>query len=407
MTVFSRALMKSAGPTNADRALIECSPFPMIELEGERHILRQANALFCRLIGKSKDSIVGKPYAEVVSDGSSLDVLDRVYRSRACELHGELEKIQAQPAEWSYIAWPVIDDAELPLGVVLQVTGPTVLQRARDVNEALMISVVQQHERTDVAEALNVQLEAEIAERQRIEANLSKSEEKFRALVAMSSDWYWEQDVIFRFTELSQPTPTDAEYVPADYVGKSRWELPFGGIGQEQWDAHRDLLQQHLPFRNLEYQRVGPRGEAIWNSVNGDPVFDGAGCFCGYRGTGRDISEPKRHEQQIELIMREVSHRENNLLSLVMAVARQSAAANPDLFLERFAARLQSIAANQDLLIENRWEGIEIEALVRSQLAPLCDVVDLRIRLNGPALRLTRTHARSSAWSCMSLRRMP
>jgi two-component sensor histidine kinase len=86
--------------------------------------------------------------------------------------------------------------------------------------------------------------------------------------------------------------------------------------------------------------------------------------------------------------MREVSHREKNLLSLVMAVAHQTAIATPEHFLERFSDRLQSMAVNLDLLVKNQWQGIEMAALVRSHLAPFHEVLDTRIFIGGPVLRI-------------------
>src|SRR6187397_1045517 len=49
-------------------------------------------------------------------------------------------------------------------------------------NEALMLGLVRQHELTDVADSLNVQLTNEIAERKLIELALRISEERYRTL---------------------------------------------------------------------------------------------------------------------------------------------------------------------------------------------------------------------------------
>ena len=42
-----------------------------------------------------------------------------------------------------------------------------------------------------------------------------------------------------------------------------------------------------------------------------------------------DITERKRQEEQISLLMREVNHRSKNILTLVQAIARQTAASRP------------------------------------------------------------------------------
>ena len=58
--------------------LMERSPVPMAELEGPHHIMRYVNPAFCRLHGKSKAALTGKPFAETMEDNKPLS---RVARS--------------------------------------------------------------------------------------------------------------------------------------------------------------------------------------------------------------------------------------------------------------------------------------------------------------------------------------
>ena len=81
-----------------------------------------------------------------------------------------------------------------------------------------------------------------------------------------------------------------------------------------------------------------------------------------------DITERKRQEDQIRLLMREVNHRSKNMLTLVQAIARQTLTANPDDFLDRFAKRIEALSEGQDLLVKNAWKGADLNELVKSQL---------------------------------------
>jgi PAS domain S-box-containing protein len=108
-----------------------------------------------------------------------------------------------------------------------------------------------------------------------------------------------------------------------------------------------------------------------------------------------DATEQKAHEEQVHLLMREVSHRAKNMLSLVQAIARQTAAREPEDFVERFAERIQALAANQDLLVRNEWQGVNVEDIVRTQLAHFADVVGSRIAAHGPKLRLSAAAAQA------------
>jgi PAS domain S-box-containing protein len=111
--------------------------------------------------------------------------------------------------------------------------------------------------------------------------------------------------------------------------------------------------------------------------------------------TNRDITERKAHEEHVQLLTREVNHRAKNMLSVVGAIARQTAAQNPEDFVERFSERIQGLSASQDLLIQNEWKGVEIEELIRAQLAHFASLIDSRIALRGPRLRLNAASAQA------------
>lgn len=140
---------------------------------------------------------------------------------------------------------------------------------------------------------------ADVTERMEAVARLSESEARFRALVELSTDWYWEQDENFRFLSFSDAVEELAGSPAQSHVGKTRWELPTVGVSDAEWAAHQALLERHEPFRNLEYQRINAKGETIWMSVNGDPIFDANGRFKGYRGTGHNITERKLTEARL------------------------------------------------------------------------------------------------------------
>lgn len=109
-------------------------------------------------------------------------------------------------------------------------------------------------------------------------------------LLALSSDWYWEQDAEFRFTKIvGSLDNTRARALSALTIGKARWETPGLSPIDKGWEAHRaDLLAQR-PYRDLTLQ-FNMNGETLYARVSGDPVFDADGEFRGYRGIGRDVT---------------------------------------------------------------------------------------------------------------------
>jgi two-component sensor histidine kinase len=108
-----------------------------------------------------------------------------------------------------------------------------------------------------------------------------------------------------------------------------------------------------------------------------------------------DVTERKRNEERITLLLNEVDHRSKNILSVVQAIARQTATSTPDEFLPRFSQRLQTLASSHDLLVKSRWQGAEISDLIRVQLAHFGELPGSRIKFNGPHFQLSVTAAQT------------
>jgi len=129
---------------------------------------------------------------------------------------------------------------------------------------------------------------------------LRASEARFRSLTQLGADWYWEQDEQFRFTELSAGIYDHAGISPESSIGKTSWELEPVDTKAAVWQRHREQLARHEPFRNFEMERRNDKGNVRIISISGEPVFDAAGTFTGYRGVGTDITERKRMEADLQ-----------------------------------------------------------------------------------------------------------
>ena len=128
---------------------------------------------------------------------------------------------------------------------------------------------------------------------------LRESEERFRSLTALSSDWYWEQDENLRFTYLSNQAQALTGYSAESSLGKTRWEIANMTPLSCSWPEHQAVLAAREPFRDLECRRVGPDGTVRYLSMSGEPLFDQQGRFKGYHGIGRNITDRKLAEQAL------------------------------------------------------------------------------------------------------------
>jgi PAS domain S-box-containing protein len=130
-------------------------------------------------------------------------------------------------------------------------------------------------------------------------AELRASEERFRRLTELASDWYWEQDVNGQFTKVYGPV--------LEMLGIPVENLP-GKIQQEQsvhwYEAERTELKEIMaarrPFLDFVFSRRTVDSKHQYFQVSGEPMFDSAGGFTGYRGVGREVTGIMRDSAQPE-----------------------------------------------------------------------------------------------------------
>ena len=125
---------------------------------------------------------------------------------------------------------------------------------------------------------------------------LHKDQARIRSLLALSADWYWEQDEHYRFVSHTGAASGSSGIYDENIIGKTLRDLPFDSMSGADWQAHRRLLECRATFRDLELRCTDRAGEMRWVSISGEPSFDEQDQFKGYRGSMRDITLRKQSE---------------------------------------------------------------------------------------------------------------
>ncbi|WP_341937831.1 sensor domain-containing protein [Marinimicrobium sp. C2-29] len=141
----------------------------------------------------------------------------------------------------------------------------------------------------------------DISKRREVERALRRSEERFRSLTELSSDWYWEQDEQLRFIDFTDANARSG-FQKSDVLDKTVQELPGTEPLGHAWLEHQSLTARREPFRDLELRRLASNGETVYLSLSGLPMYDDLGHFQGYRGIGQDITERKRSEEHVHYL---------------------------------------------------------------------------------------------------------
>jgi PAS domain S-box-containing protein len=235
----------------------------------------------------------------------------------------------------------------------------------------------------------------DISARKQAEEEVRKSEERFRSSVLHSPLPTLLFDDREEILALSQSWLEQTGYSKEELRRIEDWTARACVVGGEVLEQIRQIISTEPEARSAEAMIYAKDGrERLWSFVYSalGTQSDGKRLFvC----VAQDVTERKAREEQIQLLMREVNHRAKNMLSLVQAIARQTAAREPENFIGCFTERIQALAANQDLLIRNEWQGIDVEDLVRAQLAHFADLVGSRIAVRGPKVHLNAAAAQA------------
>ena len=127
----------------------------------------------------------------------------------------------------------------------------------------------------------------EQAVRERTQA-LIASEERFRRLVELGSDWYWEQNETGKFTHVCGPVQQMLGIRVTDLLGADPPALLIGWNEAERTALHGKMAARQ-PFKDFMFIRTDADGSSRTYRVSGEPMFDQSCNYTGYRGMGAEV----------------------------------------------------------------------------------------------------------------------
>lgn len=236
----------------------------------------------------------------------------------------------------------------------------------------------------------------DISARKRAEQELRRSEERFRSSLLHSPVPVMLFDDRGEIMAVSQSWLDRTGYARDELRRVEDWTARACGDCAEEVNAYiRQIISTASEAQSIEHTiRTKDGRERLWRLLASDlgTQSDGRRLFI---SVAHDMTEQKAYEQQIDFLMREARHRARNLLGLVQIIARKTMAGSPDHFIERFSERIQALAANQTLPVRSEGAGVEVEDLVRAQLAHFADLAGSRIIIDGPELQLNAVAAQA------------
>lgn len=248
--------------------------------------------------------------------------------------------------------------------------------------DRLQAEIIAHLDTLDELKASRQQLEARVDARTQ---ELAEAKQRFEIALRGSPISVFSQDQDLRFTWAHN---LPAGLKPEDIVGKTDADIFPAETAEDIMDAKLEVMETGKS-KELEVDTKLARRERSFYVVI-EPLTNETGETVGTASVAVDISERKANEQQLRLLLRELTHRSKNLLAVIHAIARQTAArtASVDEFLDRFGARLYAIGMSHDLLVADDWHGASLRMLIEQQLESHAEGFGERIAIEGEDVML-------------------
>jgi len=156
-------------------------------------------------------------------------------------------------------------------------------------------------------------------------------------------------------------------------------------------------LKEGREVRGVEAIAERPDGSRIVFLPYPTPLRDAQGNIVGGINMLVDITERKEAEERQRLLLHEVNHRANNLLSVMQSFVALTVAPDVPSYRAALDGRLRTLARAHNLLAHSSWAGADLAQLVTEELAPYMKSDESGVWLQGPALPLAPMAAQSVA----------
>jgi len=342
------------------RQLFHQAPGFIAVLRGPDHVFELVNASYLQLVGHR--DLIGRSVRDALPEFEGqgfFELLDSVYTSGQ-PFVGRGQHLKVQPSP------------NLPI-------------------EDRFADFVYQPVRDEHGQIVGIFVEgSDVTDTKRVEEALRESEARLRLAIdaGRMAVWEWDAqtDLLRESPELNRLLgfPPDHRLTREEAAARCQ-----PGERERVEAAARMALANGNRHFEVEFQ-YGLWGAPQWLLLRAEILVDRTGAPAGMTGVLLDITDRKKWEEHLELLVNELNHRVKNTLATVQSIASQTLR-NADTMAEAqavFEARLMALSRAHDILTRENWDGAEMSEIVSQALSPYQNLREERFHVTGPHVRL-------------------
>ncbi len=227
------------------------------------------NAAFCDLYGYSKEEIVGVNYRELTDKENARKAFRAFNQIYQTGVTGKLIDYEAvrKDGSWCQVeisASLIMDDSGKPIGF---------RGTSRDVTE-----------------------------RRQMEERLRRSEERYRAIIENIEDACFEVDLKGRFTFVNDALCSNLGYTREELIGMDQSKYSEDDTVRELFLLFNKVYRTGEPVKAYSFELSRKDGTRGFCEISVSLIRNKQGEPIGFRGIARDVTERKKHEEQIRYL---------------------------------------------------------------------------------------------------------
>lgn len=228
----------------------------------------------------------------------------------------------------------------------------------------------------------------DITDRRRAVDELRDSEARFRAIFEQANDFLLTTTLDNKLTSVNPAVCAALGYSEEEMLGRSIADFMDPDQFGIALAAFNQKLAEGGSTRLTVTVRASDGRPLVWE-VNSRLTTDEDGRTTGLHAIGRDMTEAKRAEAHLRLLIDELNHRVKNTLAIVQGIAQQSfkSGADPLVARKAFEGRLAALSEAHNLLTREHWGAVSMRQIIGDAVAPHGGI-ERHFEIAGPDLAI-------------------